>query len=243
MSELVLGIDTSTRVCVGLARDGEEIISCSAGDSRSHVEQLMPTVQQVLDQAGVGLSDLTAVAVGMGPGPFTGLRVGVSTAQMLATAQGIPLLRVCSLDVLAVQWAQTSPAGKFIACTDARRKELYWAAYDRFGMRTQGPCVSAPSDLPKLPCVGPGAVLYPQAGSGMDSFLALKLGVRVDGLASQWPRPEEVSEIVGIKAGVLAAYASLLPDAGAQPMYLRHADAVAPGAAKSVLPTAMRTAG
>ena len=243
MSEVVLGIDTSTRVCVGLARDGEAVYSTAVGDTRSHVELLLPTVRDVMKKAGVSAKKLTAVAVGMGPGPFTGLRVGVAAAQMLATAWKLPLLQVCGLDVLGLTWAKTHPQGDFVACIDARRKELYWAVYDMHGKRIQGPDVSAPADLPHLPCIGPGTLLYPRAGAGMDSFLALKLGVRVDAMVSDWPQLEDVSGIVGIDAGVLAACASQLPDVGSEPLYLRHADAVAPGEAKSVLPTAMRHVG
>ncbi len=236
MTELVLGIDTSTRVCVGLARDGQVLASVTVGDSRSHVERLMPTVQEVLASAGVGPADLTGIVVGMGPGPYTGLRVGVAAAEMLGMARGIPVRHVCSLDVLGLGWAATHPQADFVACADARRKELYWAVYDRQGRRVDGPKVSSPDDLPDLPCVGPGAVLYPMAGVGMDSFLALKLGVRVDGLAGDWPSPDEVSDIVGLDAGLMAAQADRLPEVGVEPLYLRHADATEPGAVKSVLP-------
>jgi|GEM_PF-53485 len=235
MSSLVLGIDTSTQVCVGLARDGEVVESVAVGDSRSHAELLMPAIAGLLKRAKVKASDLTAVAAGMGPGPFTGLRAGVAVAETLGYVEQIPVLHVCSLDVLGVAWAMTNPPGPYIACTDARRHELYWAVYDEFGRRWQGPFVSAPSDLPKFPCIGPGALLYPQAGSGLDSFLAIKLGVRVDSFASQWPRPEEVAPIVGINAGFLAAFGDQLPDVGPEPLYLRRADAGPLGPAKSVL--------
>jgi tRNA threonylcarbamoyl adenosine modification protein YeaZ len=241
MSELVLGIDTSTRVCVGLARDQEPVASVSTGDSRSHVELLMPTIQQVLAGAGVTAEDLTSVVVGMGPGPYTGLRVGVVAAEMIGVAQGLAVRHVCSLDVLAIGWARTHPQSDFIACTDARRHELYWAVYDRYGQRLEGPLVSGPDDLPNLASIGPGTLLYPQAGGGMDSFLALKLGLRVDGLASGWPKLEDVSDIVGLDAGLMAAWAEQLPEVGPEPLYLRHADATEPTGAKSVLPQAMVT--
>ncbi|MCL2735830.1 MAG: tRNA (adenosine(37)-N6)-threonylcarbamoyltransferase complex dimerization subunit type 1 TsaB [Propionibacteriaceae bacterium] len=235
MSEVVLGIDTSTQVCVGVARDGEVLLSTSVGDSRSHVELLMPAVRDLLDEACLSMADLTRIAVGMGPGPFTGLRVGVVAAQMLAHTRGLPVSHLCSLDALGVGWALTHPAGDFVACTDARRKEVYWATYDRFGQRTAGPFVSDPSDVPDLPCVGPGVVVYPHMR--MDPFLAIKLGLWTDQFASSWPTPEEVAPIVGVDAGVLAAFASQLPDVGPEPLYLRHADATRPGSVKSVLPS------
>ncbi|MCL2483683.1 MAG: hypothetical protein FWF43_09790, partial [Propionibacteriaceae bacterium] len=80
----------------------------------------------------------------------------------------------------------------------------------------------------------PGTVVYPQVK--MDSYLAIKLGLWTDGMASDWPRPEDVGEVVGIDAGLLAARAPGLPDAGPSPLYLRYADAALPGQVKSVLP-------
>jgi tRNA threonylcarbamoyl adenosine modification protein YeaZ len=235
MSEVVLGIDTSTRVCVGLARDGEIIASTSVGDSRSHAELLIPTVQSVMAHHGLSMSDVTGISLGMGPGPFTGLRVGIAAAKVFARTLHIPLYRVCSLDVLGIGWAFTRPQSDFVACTDARRKELYWARYDREGNRISGPFVTSPLELPDLPCVGPGVLAYPDVK--MDSYLAVKLGTWVDQFASSWPRLDQVSEILGIDAGILAAYGSQLPDVGSEPLYLRHADAVASTSVKSVLPT------
>ena len=235
MTETILGIDTSSRVCVGLARDGQPLASRAAGDSRSHVELLVPTLEALLDSADLGAAELTGVAIGMGPGPYTGLRAGVATAQMLAESWGLRLYQVCSLDVVGLGWALTNPPGDFVACSDARRKELYWGVYDRFGQRLQGPFVSPPADLPKLPCVGPGTLVHPRAGAGMDSFLAVKLGVRIDRFEPKWPDLAEVQDIVGIDAALMAAYAPALVDVGPEPLYLRHADTAPARPAKSVL--------
>ncbi|MDR0782205.1 MAG: tRNA (adenosine(37)-N6)-threonylcarbamoyltransferase complex dimerization subunit type 1 TsaB, partial [Propionibacteriaceae bacterium] len=166
MTETILGIDTSTVVSVGLARDGAIIEHCAVGDSRSHLEQLVPTIQAVLERAGLTTANLTGVAVGMGPGPFTGLRAGIAAAEMLAYVHQIPLIRVCSLDILGLSWAGTAPEGDFVGCTDARRKELYWAVYDAQGHRQSGPFVSTPTALPNLPRIGPGV---PDHGSGQSS--------------------------------------------------------------------------
>ena len=234
MSEVILGIDTSTQVCVGLARDGEAVFAESVGDSRSHVELLMSTVKSVMKATRTRRSDLTGIAVGMGPGPYTGLRVGIVAAQMLSMALKIPVYHRCSLDILAVGWALTYPQGPFIACTDARRKELYWAVYDQHGRRTEGPYVSSSDQIPNMSCIGPG-VLAPHANVRVDPFLTIKLGVRIDPF-EPWPRPEEVSDILGIDASLLAAYVHELPDVGPEPLYLRHADADEPGRVKSVLP-------
>jgi tRNA threonylcarbamoyl adenosine modification protein YeaZ len=152
---VTLGIDTSATVCAGLARDGVAIASGVVPDSRAHVEQLMPLVRRLLSEAGVSPSEVDGVAVGVGPGPFTGLRVGVVAAAVLAETLGVPVRGVCSLDVLA---AQAVAAGgvdtDFVVASDARRKEFYWARYRADGSRADGPFVTAPGELPDLPAFG-----------------------------------------------------------------------------------------
>jgi len=153
MSDLVLGIDTSTRVAVGLA-DGERVlVRRLVGDTRSHVEMLADTVADVVAEAGVHLADVVRIGVGVGPGPFTGLRVGIATAQTLGEALGVPVTGVCGLDAMAGQ--TVSPDGPFLVVTDARRHEVYWAQYDATGLRVAGPFVGAESELPELPRVTP----------------------------------------------------------------------------------------
>src|SRR5689334_24959835 len=110
-----------------------------------HGEMLAPGIADVLAQAGATSRDVTAVAVGVGPGPFTGLRVGLVTARTLALALGIPVHGVCSLDVLAAQAVGEGAVDRpFLVATDARRKEVYWAAYDERGVRLGDPEVSRP---------------------------------------------------------------------------------------------------
>ncbi len=151
---LVLGIDTATSVSVGLF-DGTTTSVLVNENTRKHVEDLMPLVLQLLEQTGHTLSELTAIGVGVGPGPFTGLRVGMVTAETLATVLKLPITGVCSLDVLA---AQTGRRDDFIAAIDARRKEYYWARYNN-GVRIEGPTVAAPETLPELPLVGPDVAI------------------------------------------------------------------------------------
>jgi tRNA threonylcarbamoyladenosine biosynthesis protein TsaB len=109
--------------------------------------------------------DLTAIGVGVGPGPFTGLRVGLVTARTLAFVLDIPVYGVCSLDVIAVEAVDTGAvAEEFVVATDARRKEVYLATYDAGGLRLDGPRVDRPADrATQLPVAGEGAVLYPDA--------------------------------------------------------------------------------
>lgn len=165
---LILGIDTSTSaITVGLARAEGEGRSLARLDSRGHSEQLAPLVVELLREEGALPADLTAIAVGTGPGPFTGLRVGIVTGLTMGYALDIPVHGVCSLDVLAAQ-ADSSGLSDFVVATDARRKEVYWARYAAHAPRPRRctePAVERPGELPEsvreLPTVGRGPVLYP----------------------------------------------------------------------------------
>jgi len=155
---LVLALDTSTVVNVGLARGERVLATATVADRMAHVEQLMPLVSECVDAAAVRVADLGQLVVGLGPGPFTGLRVGVVTAQVLSHVLRIGLRGVCSLDVLAAQFAGVSP-GEFVVATDARRREVYWARYSPLGVRLGEPTVSRPRDPPRRRYIGPAADL------------------------------------------------------------------------------------
>ncbi|MGV0602167.1 tRNA (adenosine(37)-N6)-threonylcarbamoyltransferase complex dimerization subunit type 1 TsaB, partial [Mycolicibacterium pulveris] len=111
-------------------------------DARAHAERLTPNVVDALADAKVRFYDLDAIVVGCGPGPFTGLRVGMATAAAFGHALGVPVHGVCSLDALGVE-----TTGEVLVVTDARRREVYWARY-RDGVRVAGPAVNAPADVP-----------------------------------------------------------------------------------------------
>jgi tRNA threonylcarbamoyl adenosine modification protein YeaZ len=211
---IVLGIDTSTVVAVGLAVGGEAVATASLDDRMAHVEQLAVLVKQVSATAGVSLNQLSEIVVGLGPGPFTGLRVGIVTAQVLSATLGARLHGVCSLDVIAAQYVAEQSAqvldSDFVVATDARRREVYWARYGGDGTRVQGPAVNLPMAVPRLPTVGPGADLY--AGA-------------LDAVAG--PRT--------LSPALLVASGPSLPQAGTQPLYLRRPDASEPGRRKPVL--------
>jgi tRNA threonylcarbamoyl adenosine modification protein YeaZ len=164
-NSVVLGIDTATDVRAGVARDGAVVASDVMPDRRAHAEQLLPLVQRVLAAAGATASDITGVVVGVGPGPFTGLRVGVAAAITLAEALGVPVRGVCSLDVVALAWADRgdAPADGFVVAADARRKEVYWAAYDSAAIRPG-------ATLTGRECAGP---------DGIDAGLMAALGDRL----------------------------------------------------------------
>jgi len=144
---VVLAIDTATpAVTAGVVRRGPSGVEVLGErvtvDPRAHAEQLTPNVLGALADAGLSMGDLEAVVVGCGPGPFTGLRVGMATAAAYGHALGLPVYGVCSLDAIGVD-----TAGDALVVTDARRREVYWARY-RDGVRVDGPAVNAPADVP-----------------------------------------------------------------------------------------------
>ncbi len=164
---LLLAFDTATAAITAAVHDGSRVVGeAEATGAMAHGEQLAPTIRSAMQQAGAAMSDLTDVAVGVGPGPFTGLRVGVVTALTLGSTLGLRTHGVCTLDVIAadVAAALADDAAQFLVATDARRKEVYWARYAAAGLRLDGPHVAAPADLaaqhPGLETHGPGAVLY-----------------------------------------------------------------------------------
>lgn len=144
---VVLAIDTATpAVTAGVVRRGPSGVEVLGErvtvDPRAHAEQLTPNVLGALADAGLSMADLEAVVVGCGPGPFTGLRVGMATAAAYGHALGLPVFGVCSLDAIGVD-----TEGDVLVVTDARRREVYWARY-RDGVRVDGPAVCAPTDVP-----------------------------------------------------------------------------------------------
>lgn len=159
---LLLAFDTATPAVTVALHDGDTVLAeRTVVDAMRHGELLAPGIAAVLRAAGADRTDLTDVAVGVGPGPFTGLRVGLVTARTLAEVLGVPVHGVCTLDVLA--GAAEAP-GPFVVATDARRKEVYWASYADRRTRVNGPHVAKPADVDAPgPVVGRGATLYPDA--------------------------------------------------------------------------------
>src|SRR4051794_8690096 len=179
-----------------------------------HGEQLAPPIEEGLVDAGGVRPGLTAIAVGVGPGPFTGLRVGLVTARTLAFVLEIPVYGVCSLDVLALEAARGArPDGTdFAVATDARRKEIYVATYDDQGFRLHGPQVVRPAEAASEgPVAGEGATLYPECFPDA--------------------RPPSQPSAGWLARAVTEELAELRDP---EPLYLRRPDAVAPGVPKRV---------
>jgi tRNA threonylcarbamoyladenosine biosynthesis protein TsaB len=159
---VLLAFDTATPHVTVALHDGAAVVAAYESDEpMRHGEMLAPGIAHVLAEAGVTAAGLTAIAVGVGPGPFTGLRVGLVTARTLAYEREIPVHGVCSLDILAAAGIDAG-LDEFVVATDARRKEVYLASYVD-GRRVHGPEVVKPVDArTELPVVGRGAVLYPE---------------------------------------------------------------------------------
>jgi tRNA threonylcarbamoyl adenosine modification protein YeaZ len=220
---VLLAFDTATPYVTVAVHDGggadgadgpAVVAERRSAERMRHGEQLAPLIEAVMGEAGIARHDLSAIAVGVGPGPFTGLRVGLVTARTLGFVLEVPVYGVCSLDVVALEAAYgAGPLGSgFRVATDARRKEVYLASYDDQGRRLDGPEVVRPAEASTAqPVAGEGAWLYPE------SFPA---------------RREPRFPSAGWLARAVAEELADLHDP--EPLYLRRPDAVAPGAPKRV---------
>ncbi|PWS47142.1 tRNA (adenosine(37)-N6)-threonylcarbamoyltransferase complex dimerization subunit type 1 TsaB, partial [Streptomyces sp. ZEA17I] len=157
---LLLAMDTATPAVTVALHDGTSVVASSGQvDARRHGELLLPAVDRVLAEADVKLDAVTGVVVGVGPGPYTGLRVGLVTAATFGSALAVPVHGICTLDGLAYAAGQEGAVeGPFAVATDARRKEVYWARYEDARTRTGEPAVDRPADIARalagLPVVG-----------------------------------------------------------------------------------------
>lgn len=212
----VLAIDTSSaHIVSGIVEiSGEQVVALASSThlgATMHAEVLAPSIAQVCDEAGTALAELDGVVVGLGPGPFTGLRVGVVTAASLGDALGLPVWGVCSLDALP---AADAP-GRTLAVSDARRKELYFALYDG-DCRLDEPGVAKPADL--VSSIGEvDRVVHAGADKYLDELATLSVEVV--------ERYADAASIVrvALRDGLIGGAPSEL-----QPIYIRRPDAAEP---------------
>jgi tRNA threonylcarbamoyl adenosine modification protein YeaZ len=213
---MLLTLDTATAAVTVALHDGDSVVAqTTTVDALRHGELLAPAIRSVLAEARIGPGAVTRIAVGVGPGPFTGLRVGLVTARIMGAVLGAPVDGVCTLDILA--FAVTAD-GPFLVATDARRKEVYYATYGDRTTRLSGPGVERPdvvasrfSDLAAGRVAGRGATMYP------DCF--------PNPAAPEFPAAADLARLV------VSGEANLLAP---EPLYLRRPDAAEPGARKRV---------
>ena len=226
MSDAILAIDTSSGTRVAVVSAGKVLAERSQADPRAHAEHVSPLVLEALSQAGLAVSDLRGIAVGTGPAPFTGLRVGIATAQLLGLAAGIPVWGVPSLDAWAAAALAADPhRNEVLVATDARRKEVYTARYERVAsapgaVRQIGEFAvhrpqSGPDGVPQ-PSAGTAAALYPAAYSALS-----------DGTAAQG-EPAGQAPVAQLDPAYLAVIGAARAAAGENvalaPHYLRRPD-------------------
>ena len=216
---MLLAIDTSAGSSVAVVRadaGGERVLAqLSVDDSRRHAELVGGLIAGCLAEAKLAAGEIEAVAVGMGPGPFTGLRVGIAAATTFAFALGVPVLHVASHDAIALELLSSEPTPVLVT-TDARRRERYWSTYsglDSAGIpvRVEGPAVAPLAGVDELATVSP--VTTPEGYARHDA-------TRV---SAAW---------LGVLASRIRKHGREF--AGPEPLYLRSPDVTVPGATKRV---------
>jgi tRNA threonylcarbamoyladenosine biosynthesis protein TsaB len=216
----LLALDTATEACsAALWLDGE-IISRNALTPREHAHRIIPMMDEVLEEAGLSLKELDAIAFGRGPGSFTGVRIAASLTQGAAYGTGLPVIPVSTLATLAQAAIEEQGAERILPAIDARMQEVYWAEYrrDEHGLAEliDEELVIPPAQVPL-----PDGKAYTGIGSGWQTY-AEELGQRLDGLVSK-TLPEALPDARYV-AKLAAAYHERgvsLPAHQALPVYLR----------------------
>lgn len=241
---MILAVDTSTAwTSVAIVADGTIVAEAGHRDARRHAEVLAPMLRDVLASASVDRRDVTAIACGVGPGPYTGLRVGIASAIAFGAAWARPVYGVCSLDAIAAATVESMDGRDFCVATDARRSEVYWAHYSGGAERIAGPLVSRPGDIDErlrsVPWVGHGALAHIEQFGNV-------VAVEADDSPLLYPqavwigRRAEVLLAAGVAIGSVGVPLSAHGEDGAatsdalrgrdllapQPLYLRRPDAI-----------------
>ncbi|WP_447731793.1 tRNA (adenosine(37)-N6)-threonylcarbamoyltransferase complex dimerization subunit type 1 TsaB [Aeromonas veronii] len=221
MNELkILAVDTATEACSAALLVGDKLFSRWEEAPRDHTRKILPMVQAVLEDAGISLSDLDAIAFGRGPGSFTGVRIGISVAQGLAFGAGVPLIGISTLAAMAQGAYRLDGAEQVLTAIDARMNEVYFGRYELIDGRMQlvgDEVVSDPAALvdargklaSRVTCVGTGFETYGETLSGLADELAVS--------QVRFPAAEDMLPLA--RAAWLAGEA--VPVEQATPVYLR----------------------
>ncbi|POG20347.1 tRNA (adenosine(37)-N6)-threonylcarbamoyltransferase complex dimerization subunit type 1 TsaB [Aeromonas veronii] len=216
----ILAVDTATEACSAALLVGDKLFSRWEEAPRDHTRKILPMVQAVLEDAGISLSDLDAIAFGRGPGSFTGVRIGISVAQGLAFGAGVPLIGISTLAAMAQCAYRVDGAQQVLTAIDARMNEVYFGRYEMIDGRMQlvgDEVVSEPAALVDVrgklagpvTCVGTGFETYGETLSGLADELAVS--------QVRFPAAEDMLPLA--RAAWLAGEA--VPVEQATPVYLR----------------------
>lgn len=217
---MIIGLDTSSALTSVAAVDetGALIAEFEHDDPRRHAEVMAPLLAQLV--SSIDTAAVSAIAVGVGPGPYTGLRVAIASGLALGLAWRIPVHGLCSLDAIAAEQRAAMPGVPMTVAADARRSEAYWASYDAEGRRIEGPRVSPVADV-AVDLARPHAVWVARR------VAALLAAGDVDRVGAGDLPLDAHGEDSGATAAALSG-AGLLPP---RPLYLRRPDATPPAAA------------
>jgi tRNA threonylcarbamoyladenosine biosynthesis protein TsaB len=211
---LVLALDTSTSACsAALWRDGRVLARRLETMARGQSEALMPMLRQVLDEAGLGFDDVDLLAATVGPGAFTGLRIGLAAARGLSLASGLPLAGVSTPEAVAAAVPQAERRGRtLLVVIESKRADVWVQAFDGDSLRPQGAVAALPPD--QAAALVPGPLLV--AGDAAAAVLEL----RPDAVAASSPGWPDAAVVAALAAGHWAKGTALPPE----PLYLRPAD-------------------
>ena len=215
----LLALDTATENCSAALLLDTQLLSREAELARGHAEHILPMIDALLAEAGLGLGQLAAIAFGRGPGSFTGVRLAASLAQGLAFGADLPVVPVSDLRAIAQRGFDLDPSSeRALVCADARMGEVYWAGFERregFAVPAGPEQVGPPAGV-RLPAgaraagFGRGFAAYPQ--------LRELPGVSVSAQAQRLvPRAAEIARLAAREAGT----GGLLAPEAALPVYLR----------------------
>jgi tRNA threonylcarbamoyladenosine biosynthesis protein TsaB len=227
----ILALDTATESCSAALLLEGRLLQRAQRLERSHAQAILPMVDELLTESGLGLRTLSAIAFGRGPGAFTGVRLAASVAQGLAFGAGLPVVPVSDLQALAQRALdEDRTVGRVLVCADARMREVYWACFERSNESHAQRCgeerVSPPADV-RLPWAWvqagspqpeQGAGRIAGVGSGFAAYPELRQELALDAvLEGLFPRAAEIAQL----AAAEVAAGRFLPPQQALPVYLR----------------------
>ncbi|TNI22389.1 tRNA (adenosine(37)-N6)-threonylcarbamoyltransferase complex dimerization subunit type 1 TsaB [Aeromonas dhakensis] len=216
----ILAVDTATEACSAALLVGEKVFSRWEEAPRDHTRKILPMVQAVLDEAGVTLDELDAIAFGRGPGSFTGVRIGIGVAQGLALGAGVPLIGISTLAAMAQGAHRLDGAERVLTAIDARMDEVYFGHYELIDGRIQlvgEEVVSGPAALVASRGTLPGS--FTRVGTGFETYGETLAALADELVASQVRFPAAEDMLPLARSAWLAGEAVAVEQA--TPVYLR----------------------